>query len=228
MLRKVFLLAGTVALPVTAMTVVGTGAVAGAASVNPAAITCSLSGSVTFASPGLSKNGSTSASKNSTKSISIAASGTGCQNTPIGSTVTTKSTEKCKLPTSYPVCATAPKNYYVYDSDAVFVSGGVANLVKALHKGISVTDTGVPLTLLVTTAGTTRVLPNGVCGPTGVGYTITGVVKKSSPVADYTLDLCLTADSGPGTSGSFFSDLTSGTGTIASAVVGGPSSLTIG
>ena len=227
MIRKLLLIATAVAMPVSAIAAVGiSGGVAGAKTVNPAVITCSLSGTVNFASPGLSKNGSISTSKDSTTTTSIGATGTGCQNTPIASTITSKSTEKCKTPTSYPPCATAPKNSYVYDSDASFETGGVANLVKALHKGISVTDTGVPVTLLVTAGGTSEIVPGGACG-SNVGFALTGTVKKSSPTANYTLNVCLTADSGPGTTGSFLGDLTSGTGTIAVATVGAPRSLHI-
>jgi hypothetical protein len=82
-------------------------------------------------------------------------------------------------------------------------------IAVALKKGIAYSDNGVALTLLVNQtpgAGVTAVTPGGACG-SGIGFEVNGTVKKTTTT--WKLDMCISGDSGTGTTGTFLSDLAS-------------------
>ncbi len=124
------------------------------------------------------------------------------------------------------------KKTYIYGSEGGFASTGTASIQKSLKKlsftvnGVSYQEKTIAAFNLVCANNTSP--PGG--NPVEVGFKITGTIKK--PKQDkgqsLTLNACLGADNGPGTTGSFFSDLGSGTGTIAGATIDGvTSTLTI-
>lgn len=219
MIRKMLMVAAAIAMPVgmTAAGVVITSGVAGAKAPVVAPTTCAVTGTVTFPAPGLSKIGSVGASSKSTTSSSTTASG-GCTGTSLV-TIKSKSTVKCKSqPTTAPCTG---KTGFVYDTEGGFATS-VPALAKAVKKGLVVVDNAVSLTLVPTPGtGVAEILPGGTCGG-DVGFLLTGTVKKATDT--FSANICLTTDTGPGTSGSFLGDLISGAGTIATASIGGPDS----
>lgn len=222
MIRKMLMVAAAIAMPVgmTAAGVVITSGVAGAKAPVVAPTTCTVTGTVTFPAPGLSKLGSVGTSSKSTTASTTTATG-GCTGTNSES-ILSKSTVKCKSqPTTAPCTSTAG---YVYDTEGGFATS-VPALAKAVKKGLVVVDNGVSLTLVPTpTTGVSEILPGHACGG-DVGFQLTGSVKKATDT--FVANVCLTTDTGPGTSGTFLTDLASGVGTIATADVGGASSITI-
>ncbi len=218
MIKKMLMVAAAIAMPVTAVAGVAvTSGVAGAKAPVVTPTTCAITGSVTFPAPGLSKIGSVEASSKSSTASTTTASG-GCTGTNT-ETIVSKSTVKCKTqPTTAPCTSTSG---YVYDTESGFATS-VPALAKAVKKGLVVTDAGVSLTLVPTpSTGVSEILPGSTCG-SNVGFLLSGTVKKATNT--FTATVCLTTDTGTGTSGSFITDLATGAGTIASAAIGGPDS----
>jgi hypothetical protein len=192
MIRKLLLVAAAIAMPLGAVAVTGiaTAGVAGAAT------TCTVSGTVTFAPPGISHNGSASASKTSTTTTSATTFGGGCTGGSGPMNITSKST-KCDKhtagqPSSNPACT--PGNYG-YGSWANFISGGTTSIQKALKK-LNFTLNGTAYKTKTTSAAE---VIGGACG-SEVGFKITGTVTspKASKGLPSSLTACLGAITGSG------------------------------
>lgn len=232
MIRKLLVVAAAIAMPVSALTalsaVVGSG-VAGARAPTVTAISCTTGGTITFATGGLSVDGNGTSNKTDTTTAAVTSTGTGC-NTPNPVNITAKAT-KCKagvtpqtatvsgIPATAPftvppapVCVPNSKNKYpgnelYYGLAWNYATGGSSTIATALKHGIGYDDSGFPLTLLVTAAGTTTINPGGACGAHDAGFQVTGGIKKDTTGAVYTLRLCLSTDSGTNVAGTFVSDL---------------------
>jgi hypothetical protein len=252
MIRKAVVTAAAVTMSVSGMgalaTFVGSG-VAGAKAPVVTPITCDTTGSVAFASPGISEDGTVSSAAKTTATTTLTSSDPGCNNNvPVVTNITAKTT-KCSVPlpddnlpilgetapkfSEPPGCTTDPKGKY-YDLAWSFAGSGANTILAALKKGFAFNDSGVALTL-IPTAGS-AVDPSGACGgSTTSGFELSGTVKKTT--ATWSLLGCLTTDTG-GTSGVFTTDLeaqvlaTAGlTGDVSDVIsataVGSPSVLTI-
>ena len=236
MIRKMLVIAAAVAMPASALaavTTIGTSGVAGAAVKVYTTTTCALSGSVTFAAPGLSHDGSLGkkATVTSVSAVTPGAivSGTGgCGATTITSKITTAATD-CNIPAVSPatnpaVCASATaKLHYAYSNASNLASAGVSSIVASLApKGLKLNDNGNKVTGVVTLGGTNSVLPGGACNA-NIGFALAGATNVTG--LTYVLTLCLVGDTGASTTGSFFTDYLAAAGgntgiTIASAVLG--------
>ena len=180
---------------------------------------CTLTGTVHFALPGLSKNGtltSDSALKKTYTTTSGTSLGGGCTGSIPTVTIKSKST-KCKGPNN-PQAPCMTKGTWWYDGESNFASSATLTTITKSIKKITFTVDGVLYQTKTTAAN------DLVCGlgpSTEVGFKISGTVKK--PKQDKgqlsVVSVCLGSDSGPGTSGNFFSDLGSGTGTISTASI---------
>ena len=238
MIRKMLVIAAAVAMPATALaavTTVGASGVAGAAKTYTSQ-TCAVTGSVTFAAPGLSYAGSLGKKSTSTSLSANTATGTGCGPGVSGSTALSNkivsADTDCNVPpvppaTLPPVCSSATtKLHYAYDTASSLATSGVSSIVASLGpKGLKLYDNGNKVTGLVTAPGTNTVLPGGACG-TGIGFALSGNTNITG--LTYVLSLCLVGDTGTGTSGSFFTDYVAAAGgntsiTIATATVGSSS-----
>jgi hypothetical protein len=280
MIRKLLVIAAAVAMPAAAMagvTAVGSAGMASAKALPPVAVTCTLGGSVTFAKPGLSFNGTiTNKTVEVSKSVTGAVVGSpaACSTKAIKAKIVSTTTQCWSvLPTltsktvftggtaasgAAPECSTnakgvaagsgateagvkeAIKDQFFFDTASSLASAGVADIVASFPNGIATADNGTKVTLGVTTAGTGSILPGGVCG-TDIGFALSGGVfqlNTTTPVvigssnATYTLNICLTGDTGTGTTGAFFTDFLGAAGgdtsiTIATAILGSDSSLAI-
>ncbi len=219
MIRKMFVVAAAIAMPVSVIAVsgvAGTGGIAGAA--DPA-VTCSVSSTVNFAAPGISKPGSISLSKTSTTTTSATTFGGGCTGGGAGNVITSKSVKCDKHTAGLPSTNTAcqPGNYG-YGSWSNFTSAGTSSIQKAL-KSLNFTINGIAYQTKTTSA--TEVI-NGVCG-SEVGFQIVGTVK--APKADKgqtsTLTACLGAITGSGLKpgDDFFHAAIDQIGTVATAQI---------
>jgi hypothetical protein len=224
------MIAAAVALPVTAtaVTAVASSGVAGAApKIPPPALNCSIGGSVAFASPGLSVDGVVAGvgkESTTTSTTTLGTCTTGSSDTAsIVKPITTKNA-KCDVVvtpqtatvngipvtapfTEPPACPTgkAAKKAYYDDLAWTFATGAGSDLATALKKGIVVDDVATPVTLEVAPTDVTTVDPGGACG-SEVGFELSGAVKKWSTLS-YELLVCLGADTGTNTSGTFFADI---------------------
>jgi hypothetical protein len=236
MMRKFLIVAVAVAMPASAlaaMATVGSPGIAGAASKYKTQ-SCAITGSVTFAKPGLSYDGTLSKNTTSTATSAATATGTGCgAGTATTSTLTSKivspSTD-CNTASSPPAaCAkeTATK-YYAYDNSSSLASSGTSSIVSSLGpKGLNVYDNGNEVNARVTSSGTSAVDPGGACG-TNVGFQLKGSTNVKT--LTYDLLLCITGDTGAKTTGSFYNDyITSSEGdnsiVIATGIFGSSSAL---
>lgn len=198
-----------------------------------AATTCAISGTVSFASPGLSNQGTNTTTLKKT-TTSASASLSGCSGGLSGSGtinggnslgITSKSSKCTGAGTSSdgnnpPGCPAPVKHtpkVYNYDSAAAFQNSGSASLSKAIKK-LSFAIGSTSFQEKVTSA--TEVLPGGACGGE-VGFAIVGTVKKPKQDKNQTVtaNVCLGNDGGTNTSGSFFLDV--------SSAFGGNTSITI-
>jgi len=234
MIRKLLVIAAAVAMPASALaavTAVGSTGIAGAAK-SYTTQTCAISGGVTFATPGLSYAGSLS-KKSTSESLSAAtATGTGCGAgvTGVGH-LTSKivsDSSLCSSASPPPACAGATsKLKYYYDNASSLATAGVASIAASLHKGLKLYDNGNKVTAEVTVAGTSSVTPGEACG-TNVGFQLSGDTNIAG--LTYDLLLCITGDTGTGTSGAFYTDyvgaLEGSSTVIATGSFGGASGLT--
>ncbi|MGA2835199.1 MAG: hypothetical protein ABSF84_01250 [Acidimicrobiales bacterium] len=243
-------LAAAVAMPAAAMagvTAVTGAAVSSAKALPPVAVSCNLGGTVTFAKPGLSYDGSlTNKTVEDTKTDVTLQSGSSaqCSTKAIKEKIVSSTTPCAGASSPAPECSIAPpktlaKDPNFYDTASSLASSGVSEIVSSLSPGIPSEDNGTKIVLEVTSGGTSEVTPGGACGST-VGFQLTGAVDLAAggPVvisgsdATYTLVICLQTDTGPGTTGSFFTDYLSAAGgstvpTIATAGLGSDSNLSI-
>ncbi len=216
MRRKVLMGALAFALPIALLGATQGVAVAKKAKPPPdPARNCTLSGTVHFALPGLSKNGtltSNSALKKTYTTTSGTSFGGGCTGSIPTVTIKSKST-KCKGP-NVPQAPCATKGTWWYDGESTFGSTDTLTTIQKSIKKITFTLDGVLYQTKTTAAY------DLVCGP-DVGFKITGTVKKPKQDKGQTsvVNVCLGGDSGSGTTGNFFSDLGSGTGTIKTATI---------
>lgn len=218
MFRKITTIAAALAVPAAGFAgaaTLGSG-VATAGGTAPAAITCALGGSLTFAAPGLSSAGNVSATaKTSTTNVTVTSSSTGCD--PSVTFAVTQADTKCAATTLTPVslggttlpppsaglaaCAAlagtkAASKDYQYGSAWGFADGSsTSGIVTALKKGVSVTDHGTAYTLIP--SAVSQILPGGVCGPYAAGFAATGSVKKFTSTT-FTMNLCLGTDTTTG------------------------------
>jgi hypothetical protein len=237
MIRKMLVAGAAAVLPVTGLAgaaLVATSGVAGAGSPVVQAISCNVSGTVAFGGGGIKSTGNVNSDSKTTSVVTLnsaTGSDAGCSGSATVSNIIQKTT-KCKSvvtlgsasfagltltpgATYLPNCDPASKlkeNNSAWGFLGGVSVGGVASsttdgIATALKKGVAYTDNGVALTLLVNQApgaGVTAVTPGGACG-TGVGFEVNGTVKKATNT--WKLDLCLSSDTGAGTTGSFLSDL---------------------
>ena len=236
MIRKMLVAGAAAILPVTGLAgaaLVASSGVAGAASPVVATGTCSVGGAITFAGGGITAGGNITTDKTNTTSVTLTSADGGNCAASTTFNITQKNT-KCKVTglassvvvsgitltpdgTTLPGCAAAPKSSQ-FGSALGFVGGitvgGVPTsttdgIAKALKKGVAYVDNGVSLLLIPNQtpgAGVVAVLPGGVCG-SAAGFQSTGTIKKTTHT--FTLTLCLSGDSGTGTTGSFLVDLAS-------------------
>jgi len=259
MFRKIMVVAATVAMPVAAITAVtavaGPGTAFAKTVVPVGAISCTQSGSVTFAKPGLSAAGTLTKKTAEDTKAAVTPAGTGCSGKAIKVTIVSTPTP-CPQTNGVPnsgdpaacqasktsgkgvVTYTIAKDPNYYDTSGSFATSGTSDLQAALANGLATTDNGNKVILEYGTAD--EVQPGGVCG-SDVGFSLTGAVDTSAGAAtgyNYSDAICLTTDAGTGTTGNFFPDLGSqlfGTSeeggnpdsVIASAVIGGSSVLTV-
>ncbi len=233
MLRKLMMVAAAAAIPLGAVAL-GAGPAAATKGPPPASppLTCSASGTVNFAPPGISRNGSISLNKTSTTTTSgLVFSGSGCGSGGTGpaNTIVSKSTVKCSKKVANENKSGGPQpgcmvgGYNVYDQASAFASTGTATLQKALKK-LSFTVNGIPFSGKTTSAA---VSGSGQCSGEA-GFVLSGTVKaKPYTYSTFTLIACLGHDTGTGTTGSFVTDIAvqlgspSSTSTIATASIDG-------
>ncbi len=221
MIRKMLLVAAAIAMPVGVVAI--TGGTAGAGSPTPPdpAVTCTVSATVTFAPPGISKPGSITTSKTTTSSTSTTTfGGTGCTGSAPANTITSKATKCSKktpgMPSSNPACT--PGNYG-YDSWANFTGGGTASLQKSLKK-LSFTVNSIAYS--TKTTGASTILPGGLCGGSEAGFQLVGTVKgpKQDKGQTATLNACFGAITGTGlTSSTFVGAAIDQNGTVATTAI---------
>jgi hypothetical protein len=222
MIRKMLVIAAAISMPIAAVTAIGmTSGVAGAKTVVPPDpdITCTVSATVNFASPGLSQAGSITTAKTSDSTTTPTIfGGSGCSGGGGANTIASKNTKCAKKPpqpTSNPACA---PGYYGYDSWGDFTSGGTSSIQKAL-KNLDFTINGIAYE--TKTTGSAEIV-NGVCGDE-VGFQITGTVKgpKQDKGQTSTLTACLGSISGTGlgTETTFEDAVIGQQGTVASAQI---------
>jgi len=238
MIRKMLVVAAAVAMPAAAFagaTAVAGSGIASAKALPPVTGTCTLSGTVTFAKPGLSYNGTLTNKTTSLSKTAITPSGI-CGTKAIKNKITSTAGVCATDPSPAPACAlasakTLAKDPNFYDTASSLATGGVSNIVTSLAAGIPAVDNGTKVTLQVTAPGTSSILPGGACG-SDIGFHLSGgVTNGGAAVSSYVLNICLTGDSGTGTTGGFFADYLAAAGgntgvTIATATLGAASSLT--
>jgi hypothetical protein len=225
MRRKILMGVFAFALPIGMIAGLGTAATAKKAP-TPAdpARNCTVHGTVHFQAPGLSKEGSVSSTlKVSDTTVTGDGFGGGCTGTVPNLTIASKNT-KCKGADNPAGTACEMKKTYSYDGEASFASTAtITSLEKSLKK-LDFTIDGVTYQTKTTGASDTScsdaVAPPG-GQPVEAGFIINGTVKSPKQDKGQTTKLtaCLGTDTGPGTTGSFFDDLGSGTGTIATASI---------
>jgi hypothetical protein len=219
--RKVLFGAAALVLPLaTAGVLIGSGGTAFAKSgPNGPTVTCNISTTVTFPTPGLSKNGSENTSKTDATttdnvSYSSCTNSSSTSGSQPGLSIVSKAT-KCKSAGNPDSVCTA-KGEYAYDTESGFEAAGTASILKSLKKmSVTIGDT----TFSIKNSGATAIAGSAPCASNEVGFEITGSIKSPKLPENYkggssTFVACLLHDTGPGTTGNFFSDLTSGTGTI--------------
>ena len=254
MIRKILVVTAALAMPVAALTAtvttVASSGVAGATTPPPATTSCTLTGAVTFATPGLSAGGALTSKSTVDTGATVTSSGTGCNNAALKALKIVSTTTPCPQtggvpnsgdPSACEASTTSSKgvvtyaiakdpNYY--DTTGSYAGSGLTDLEAALGAApIKVTVDSISADLVFGSA--TEVYPTsdggtGQCGSADVGFDVLGNVQvKAVNVATYEELACLSGDSGPGTSGDFLTDLFSSTAVIQSATVGGDSSLTV-
>lgn len=230
MLRKLMMVAAAAAIPLGGVALTAGTASAKAPPPPSPPLNCSASGTVTFAPPGISTNGSVSPNKTSTTTTSgLTLSGAGCGTggSEPANAIVAKSTVKCskKVPDqnstggSQPGCLPGDR---VYDQASAFASTGTATLQKALKK-LTFTVNGITFSAKTTSATTSGA---GQCSGE-IGFVVSGTVKaKPFTYSTFTLIACLGADTGPNTTNSFLADIAASLGgntaiTIATATIDG-------
>jgi hypothetical protein len=120
----------------------------------------------------------------------------------------------------------AVKDQFYFDDAPGFVSGGVTSIQAALSKGVKVTNNGN--NGLITVTGASAVTGTGgstQCGSGIPGFEIDGTTAYVG-AGHAVVDICLSGDTGSGTTNNFTADLLGGTATIVSGTIGGESRIT--
>ena len=244
MIKKLLVAVAALAMPMGMALVFGVvgPSVAGAAAPPPTNYSCAVSGTVTFQSPGLSAGGALTANSVVNTKTAATPTGSGCSGAPIKVTIPSATTPcpqtngvpnagdpaaclASKTKNGVTTYAIALKPNY-YGTSGSFATTGLSDLQAALQaKPLKTTIDSVRVVLAYGTAA--EVVPGGVCG-SDVGFHLTGnVLYGTTAISTYTFNVCLSSDTGTGTTGNFFNDLLSSTATIQTAIVGGSSSLTV-
>ncbi len=228
MRRKILM--GVFALALPLGTIAGLGATASAKTVVPPdpARNCTVHGTVHFQAPGLSKEGSVSPTLKVSDTTTSGVGFGGCTGSVPNLTIASKST-KCKGPNNPAGTACEAKKTFSYDGESAFAS---PTTIQSLEKSLKKLDFTIDGTAYQTktTSATETTCTDSVSPPGGnpveAAFVINGTVKKPKQDKGETTKLtaCLGTDTGPGTTGGFFNDLGSGTGTIATASIDGNTS----
>jgi len=219
MIRKMLVIAAAIAMPVSVIAV--SGVTAGAASKPPPdpAVTCSVSATVNFASPGISTPGSVHASKTSTTTTTSESFGDGCTGSAPANNIVSDGV-KCtgpSTPSSNTACTAKKPTTYGYDSWSNYASTGTASIQKALKK-LSFTINSIAYSAKTTASKTIS------CADSEAGFQVSGTISapKNDKGQTFTINACLGAStaapgSAPLNSTSNFAANAFGPGTIASA-----------
>lgn len=237
MIRKLMMVAAACAVPL-GVVALGAGQASAKGTPPPSPpLTCSASGTVNFAPPGISNLGSVSANKISTTTttpITFGGSNCGSGGSGPANTINSKSTLKCNKKindedangANRPGCV---PHDYVYDSEGQFASSGVSTIQKDL-KHLSFTVNGITFAAKTTSAA---VSGSGQCSGE-IGFVLSGTVKaKPFTYSTFQFVACLGADTGTNTSGSFLTDIAGEAGGNTSTVIataaidGGPGESTL-
>ena len=182
------------------------------------AVTCSQTGTVTFASPGLSYGGTITKKTTAKNTAGITAAniglGTACSTTEVklkivGPTYAcTNSVASCAARTSKEVI----KDPYYDDTALSYILNASTNLQTSLANGIKTKDAGASVILEYGTAA--AVLAGHACGA-NIGFQVTGAVDTTAAVPtglNYVDTICLVDDSGTSTTHNFAADVNSAAG----------------
>jgi len=196
MIRKLLVIAAAIAMPVSAVTVIGGSSIAGAGTPLPPdpAVNCAVSSTVTFAPPGISVNGVVTTSKTSTTTTSgtsVVGPCTGTGGPPLN--ITSKNL-KCGKVADTPVPGCVKGSTY-FNSWSGFIAQGTTAVAKDTKK-LTINVNGITYSIKGTGATVAAT-----CG-SEVGYTITGAVKAPKNDKGQTVNLtaCLGAVTGTGLS----------------------------
>ena len=208
MIRKLLVVAAAAAIPMSAVAVgaIGSGSAFAGGTANPSPpIQCSVSGTVTFAPPGISHNGVVGTSKTTTTNTSaINFTGAACGPNATNSGGSTPPRAITSKATKCPGTTACPKGSYLSDTASSYVTSGASNLQKALKKGTFTID-GIGFPFKTSSAAAVN---GGACG-SEAGFQISGSVKnKAYAYTSYSLLVCLGGDTGTGTTGAFLNDIT--------------------
>jgi hypothetical protein len=211
MIRKLLMVSAALAMPIGLVVATGTTAYAKGKPPPDPAVNCSVhNGVVTFATPGLTQSGTLTTAKTTTSTTSgltLENGTTSCTGSSGGRSIVSK-TQKCSAAgstTDYPICAGAPKGEDAYGSAKSFTdASNAANLAKQL-KSLTVTANGITYTTKTTSVS--QIL-GGACG-SEAGFALNGTVKapKNDKNQSAVATICLSSDTGSGTTGSFLNDL---------------------
>jgi hypothetical protein len=216
MLKKMLLIAAAVAIPMgaTAVTAVVQSGTAGA--VTPLAITCKVSsGTVTFAPPGISQNGSfESASTSTTTTTTVkykCSPPTGSIGTTAPLNIVTANTQCTGTNTPVTGCSTGQYNY---DSTSGFASNASTLWSDIKTLSIKIGTTTYKANLASSSVSIT-------CASGEAGFNLKGKLTAPAAHAGETMKFtaCLGSDTGPGTTGVFANDFGAPGVTIATAAL---------
>ena len=244
MIRKMLVIAAAVAMP--AASIAGISAVAGSGIASAKGLpitagvhTCDLTGSVTFAKPGLSHDGSVTNKLSVISKSAVTPSGE-CGTKAIKNNITTTTTQCGVTPlTDAPACTdplnakniSKGKDRY-FNTTSSLATGGVDSIVSSFSaSGIKAVLLGNNVVLTVGQTGGNSVasIVGGVCGVGNTGFALAG--STSVAALTYVLNLCIVGDTGAATTGGFFADfLTSASGAnnalhISTGIFASPSQL---
>jgi len=245
MIRKMLVIAAAVAMP--AASIAGISAVAGSGIASAKGLpitagvhTCDLTGSVTFAKPGLSHDGSVTNKLSVISKSAVTPSGE-CGTKGIKNNITTTTTQCGVTPlTDAPACTdplnakniSKGKDRY-FNTTSSLATGGVDSIVSSFSAaGIKAVLLGNNVVLTVGQTGGNSVAPinpGGVCGVGNTGFALAGSTSVAG--LTYVLNLCIVGDTGVATTGGFFADfLTSASGAnnalhISTGIFASPSQL---
>jgi hypothetical protein len=204
MIRKMLVIAAAIAVPMSAVAVIGVaGGVAGAAAGPPdPPVTCTIGATVTFAAPGISSNGQVGTGVKSTQTTvsSETLGGAGCVGSSSINPITAK-TVKCVKgqpgqPSTNPGC-NGVKGTEGWDSWGDFASTGTATILKSTKK-LNFTINGIAYQTKNTSASAVS------CAGGEFGFQISGTIKapKNDKGQTDVLTACLGTVTGTSLQGS--------------------------